>query len=364
MTLSPPQPNTSINAITAWNAIAALGLTIDDATSTRSYELSGATSFVRKTTEIILSGNGFTGTGENVAYQTDVHAAVVELAPTIDLRGSWTFGELCAHLDTINLVPEGEWIDYPSFHRWAFESAALDLALLQAGKNLSQVIGSSFEPLRFCVSMGLGEPPDISKVTRWLDVDSQIQFKIDSSNKWTADLIRDLAATNAVCVIDIKGHYKGDWIDNEPIPELYANIAEIMPNDTLIEDAMLNDETKPALANAHHRLTWDAPTHSLADLEALEFAPGAINIKPSRINSLQELLAIIHWCNENNVPNYAGGQFELARGRTQAQQLASIFYPHAANDIAPVAWHTAQPGDVVPMSPLTIPTTSGFGFDA
>lgn len=355
--------NTPVDAAAAWQRISELPIVISEPVDTRQHTLEGATQFVRTTTEIILEGEGAVGVGENVAYQSDVHAAITQHAPAIDLRGTWTFGAFAAHLDTLDLVPPGEWSDYPSFHRWAFESAALDLALTQAGTNLAELIGAAFTPLRFCVSPGLGTPPSTDIIHDWLTHTPNIEFKVDASKAWTDDIVADLAATRSVRVVDIKGHYTGEWIDNSPDPDLYARIAHGMPSDLLIEDAMLTADTRAALGpGACERLTWDAPIHNVRDLDALTDRPAAINIKPSRIDSLQELLAILTWCGDRSIPCYAGGQFELARGRTQAQALASIFYPHAANDIAPVAWHTARPGDEMPTSPLQIPASPGFGW--
>lgn len=352
------------NAITTWQLISELALTIDEAPATRQLSLDGATSFTRITTEVLLSGAGHTGVGENVAYQSDVHAAIAQHLPTIDLRGTWTLGGLAEHLDATTLVPPGEWFDYASFHRCAIESAALDLALQQAGSNLAELCDTTFTPVRFCVSMGLGSPPDSHRALEWIECLPNIEFKLDASREWNDDLVDELAATSRVRVVDIKAHYTGDWIDNTPDPELYERIASRLPG-VLIEDAWLDETTRKALGDdALARLSWDAPIHSVSDLNALTITPAAINIKPSRIDSLRELLAIIQWCAAREIPCYAGGQFELGRGRTQAQQLASLFYPHAVNDIAPATWHTARPGDKVDVSPLPIPTSPGFGWQA
>ena len=352
----------SVAPLEAWKRISELPVVIDQPIATRQLSLEGATSFTRLTTEVMLSGSGYTGTGENVAYQSDVHQAVPAHLSQIDLCGTWTFGALTERLDELEIVPPGDWWDYASFHRCALEGAALDLALQQSQLNLAQLCDTSFSPLRFCVSMGLGSPPDARRIHDWISAWPQIEFKIDASREWNDSLVAELAATNRICVVDIKGHYTGDWIDNTPDPELYRRIAQGMPG-VLIEDAFLTDETRAALGeSAMERLTWDAPIHNVRDLDALASRPAAINIKPSRIDSLRELLQVLDWCAVRSVPCYAGGQFELGRGRTQAQQLASIFYPDGANDIAPAAWHTARPGDDVPLSPLAMPGVPGFGW--
>jgi hypothetical protein len=46
------------------------------------------------------------------------------------LAGEWTIGSFASHLDTLDLFPSPP-VREPSidYRRWAFESAALDLAL-------------------------------------------------------------------------------------------------------------------------------------------------------------------------------------------------------------------------------------------
>ena len=45
------------------------------------------------------------------------------------------------------------------WRNWAFESAALDLALNQAGRRSTRSLGREPRPLRFVNSLGLGDPP-------------------------------------------------------------------------------------------------------------------------------------------------------------------------------------------------------------
>ena len=56
---------------------------------------------------------------------------------------------------------------------------------------------------------------------------------------------------------------------------------------------------------------------------------------------------------------YGGGQFELGPGRTQIQNLASLLYPEAPNDVAPVGFHAPEPAAGLEPSPLAPPV--GFG---
>ena len=73
------------------------------------------------------------------------------------------------------------------------------------------------------------------------------------------------------------------------------------------------------------RITWDAPIHSWADVEALPFPPKCLNVKPSRFGTLERLLEFYDRCEQEGIPLYGGGQFELSVGRGQIQLLAALF---------------------------------------
>ena len=55
------------------------------------------------------------------------------------------------------------------------------------------------------------------------------------------------------------------------------------------------------------RVTWDVPVHSVADIEALPFAPRMVNLKPSRFGPLRELCAGYDYCAEHGILAYGGG---------------------------------------------------------
>jgi hypothetical protein len=91
------------------------------------------------------------------------------------------------------------------WRNWAFESAALDLALNQASRALHEVIGREPRPLRFVNSLGLGEPPTLDPIRRRLDRHPDLRFKLDATEDWTPELIEELAATGAVEIIGLQG---------------------------------------------------------------------------------------------------------------------------------------------------------------
>ena len=114
-------------------------------------------------------------------------------------------------------------------------------------------------------------------------------------------------------ILDLKGLYRGTPVDVETDPVLYRNVSSAFP-DAYLEDPDLNDETRRVLDM--DRVTWDAPLESLADIERLEHKPPAINSKPSRFGSLQELMSVYEYCDREEIAVYGGGQGELGVGQT------------------------------------------------
>ena len=86
----------------------------------------------------------------------------------------------------------------------------------------------------------------------------------------------ELAATGQVDTLDLKGYYRGTPVDVVTDPELYRMVLEAFP-DAWIEDADVTDETRPILEEHWERLTWDAPIHTVADIEERPWKPRSIN---------------------------------------------------------------------------------------
>ena len=118
-------------------------------------------------------------------------------------------------------------IEHPH-HRWAYESAALDLALRQAGKSLAEALGREPRPVSFVISPGLGDPPTARTVLRWLELEPSHRFKLDPGANWSNELIAELAGTGAVVTADYKAYYSADD-GPPPDPELYRRVAEGFP---------------------------------------------------------------------------------------------------------------------------------------
>ena len=323
--------------------------------------------FERLTTVIRLRGGGEEGIGEDVTYDGIDHVAQQGHGPPAGLAGKFTFADFSDALDGIDLFPAGAPARDVSreYRRWAFESAALDLALRQAGTNLAAALGREARPLNFVNSMrlaGFGEDErsSIEPLLARLAVYPTLRFKLDPVNDWDDELIAALVATGAVDSLDLKGFYKDTPVDVKTDPELYAKLIEAFP-EAWLEDPDVTEETKPLLDPVSDRVTWDAPIHSIADIEALPFPPKMVNIKPSRFGPLRSLCAGYDYCAEHGIRAYGGGQFELGVGRGQAQYLASLFHPDTPNDIAPGGYNDPDPPPGLPSSPLP-PTPARTGF--
>jgi hypothetical protein len=208
--------------------------------------------------------------------------------------------------------------------------------------------------------MRLPEPSSIEPVRRLLDMYPGTMLKLDAVADWTPELVDDLAGLGAVDSIDLKGQYAGTVVDNPPSPELYRLVAEGFP-EAWIEDPALTDETEPVLRTHRDRITWDAPIHSVADIEGRPFPPRMTNIKPSRFGSLKRLCEAYDFCDERGIGMYGGGQFELGVGRGHIQYLASLFHPDTPNDVAPGGYNVSPPEPGLPTSPLEpMPAPAGF----
>jgi L-alanine-DL-glutamate epimerase-like enolase superfamily enzyme len=317
--------------------------------------------FTRRTTVIHLRGRGEEGIGEDVTYSPDDQIAFQEEGPSLPLKGSHhtidSFSEL---LERLSLWPAGPDLEqFRPYRRWAFESAALDLALRQTGKSLAEVLGREPMPLRFVASMRFGDPATIAPLRAWLDLYPDLRVKLDPTATWDDALVNELVETRAVDTLDFKGAYEGTPVDQPPDPTLYARVALAFP-EAWLEDPALNDETDPVLEPHRARVTWDAPIHSVSDIVGLPFPPRTLNFKPSRFGSIRRLFDAYDHCAEEGIGIYGGGQFELGPGRGQIQYLASLFHPNSPNDVAPAPYN-AKPAPGLPQSPLK-PQLEETGF--
>jgi hypothetical protein len=338
--------------VPTFDLLAELPLQVDGY-SLQGLEREMAAGFVRATTVVHLHGGGLEGVGEDVVYDAADHVALQQAGPVQPLAGRWTLGEFCERIATLDLFPAPPSRDVSRlYRRWAFDSAALDLALRQAERSLHEALVREPVPMNYVCSLRLGEPPTLEPVMLRLALDPTIRFKLDATSSWSQELIDGLVTTGAVDSIDFKALYHGTIVDQGADPVLYRRVVEAFPGAWLEDPDVVDPATAEVLAEHHDRITWDANIHSIDDIEGLPFAPRMVNIKPSRIGGLMPLCATYDYCADRGIGAYGGGQSELGPGRGQAQYLASLFHPDTPNDLAPADYNLAQPPAGLPSSPL------------
>lgn len=323
--------------------------------------------FRRLTTVVSLRGGGHVGLGEDVTYEALDHETQVAAGPVLPLGGTFTLDGFSTHLGSLDLFHAGgPAIDvFRYYRRWAFESAALDLALRQAGTSLADALGMTPAPLRFVVSTRLDEGAERLRVL--LRRRPELRFKLDPTDEWTPEMHEQLASLDVVDVMDLKGQYTMFADEDIPFgipsdPATYRRVAETFP-DALIEDPRVETPAlREALRGHEDRVTWDAPIHSVDDVRNRMWPPRIVNVKPSRCGSVRALLDLYDFLREEGIGAYSGGQTELGPGRGQVQYLASLFHPDASNDIAPGVYNQPElPDGELPASPLA-PAIAPTGF--
>jgi L-alanine-DL-glutamate epimerase-like enolase superfamily enzyme len=354
----------AINGESLWPRLAGLPLVIeaceyDRLNAVLAYE------FDRITTHVRLVGAGTEGLGEDVSVFREDGTTLHETRPSLPLEGEWTLAGFCDHLATLELWPQPpEWDVALRLRNWAFESAALDLALRQAGRSLHDVLGIEPQPVRFVNSLGLGKEPSIDPLRRRLARVPGVRFKLDAEATWAPALVDEVAATGAVDTIDFKGHYGFEVKDPDALGALYDRVLAAFPN-AYLEDPHDLPEIAQRLGDHLEQVSYDSPIRSAEDIGATPLAARAVNVKPSRIGSLRELLEVYARCAREQRPMYGGGMGELGVGRGQIELLAALFHADAPNDVAPSAYNEDDPPAGLPASPLEPrPEATGFRWAA
>src|SRR5471032_2358511 len=100
-----------------------------------------ARGFTLRRTVVVLRGGGEEGRGEEVDYNPAAQQQFQARSSELPLAGEHT-------LESFSLLQAGQ----TDYRRWAFEAAALDLALRQAGLPLDEALGLKLHPVRFVFS--------------------------------------------------------------------------------------------------------------------------------------------------------------------------------------------------------------------
>ena len=343
-----------------WPRLAELPLVIESCEYDRLHAVL-AYEFQRVTTHVRLVGAGADGLGEDVSIQVEDGSSLHEAQPALPLAGEWTLAGFCDHLATLDPWPKPPvWEPARRYRNWAFESAALDLALRQAGRALHDVLGLEPRPVRFVNSLGLGEQPSIEQLRRRLARSPGVRFKLDAEATWSPALVDEVGATGAVDTIDFKGQYGFEVKDPEALGALYDHVLAAFP-DAYLEDPHDLPEIARRLVDHVERVSYDAPIRSAEDIGATPLPARVVNVKPSRIGGLRALFEVYARCARERRPMYGGGMGELGVGRGQIELLAALFHANAPNDVAPSAYNEDDPAGELPASPLA-PRADAVGF--
>jgi hypothetical protein len=325
--------------------------------------------FTKVSIVVRLSGDGHEGEGEDITWdQIDQIEQLRRAGELSWLRGHRTLDEFSTLLGLADLFPVAPIRESArDYRRWAFESAALDLALRQSGLSLKDAVGRAAQPVNFVVSTRIADASGIAALRALRGEDAALRFKLDPTPGWDAALLAELASLAAVEVVDMKGLYRNATVAMEPDRDLYRRVFEALP-EAWIEDPAVADDTFELLARHRDRITWDAPIRSVGDIEALPWPPRLLNLKPARFGSVRRLFETYDYCEAHGISAYGGGMFEQGPGRGQLQYLASLFHPDGPNDLAPVDYNLQLGAGDLPRPPLPPePHTTGFrwgGYDA
>jgi hypothetical protein len=360
--VSPGSPSRGGESL--WPRLAQLPLVVEACEYERLHAVL-AYDFDRVTTQVRLVGAGADGLGEDIAVFREDGTTLHEARPPLPLEGEWTLAGFCAHMATLELWPKPpEWDVALRMRNWAFESAALDLALRQAGRPLHEVLGLEPRPVRFVNSLGLGEAPSIEPLQRRLARTPGVRFKLDAEATWAPALVEEVAATGAVDTIDFKGQYGLEVKDPAALGVLYDHVLAAFPH-AYLEDPHDLREIAQRLGDHVERVSYDAPIRCAEDIGATPLQGRVVNVKPSRIGSLPSLFDVYARCAREGRPMYGGGFGELGVGRGQIELLAALFHPETPNDVAPSAYNEDDPAGSLPPSPLPPrPAATGFRWAA
>ena len=128
-----------------------------------------------------------------------------------------------------------------TYRRWAFESAALDLALRQAGRSLGAALGLAYRPVRFVVSTRLD-------ITPWLA--RRARRSSSSSTRppsGTTQTMARIAATGRVRALDFKSFYEGTPVDSPARPDRSTRPSPAPSREAVLEDPALEGPAREAL---------------------------------------------------------------------------------------------------------------------
>ena len=234
------------------------------------------------------------------------------------------------------------------WRNWAYESAALDLALRQAGLSLADAVGRSVRPLRFVNSLGLGDPPSVATIARRVERYPSIGFKLDAAPSWTASIVEELAGLRCVRDGRLQGPLRAPGRGRGRAGRDVPRGAGRVPGRTARGPARAA-RVEALLAPVRDRVSLDAPIRAPADVGA----PRTINVKPSRIGGLRPLFALYERCDGERRRDVWGRDGRARRGPRPDRAARGAVPPGRAQRRRAVGVQRPRAGrTALPSSPL------------
>ena len=297
----------------------------------------------RTTILVRIHGGGHEGLGEDVGVMPDDDDPVAKV-PALPLAGEWTLESFCDHLGDRRAVAGAAGVGpRPPVAQLVVRVRGARPRAAPGRPPAARGAGREPRPLRFVNSLGLGDPPSTDTIHRRLARYPDVHFKLDAAAAWDLALCEDLAATNAVEVVDFKGQYGMEVEDEEALAAMYGHVVATFPH-AILEDPHDLPAAREAIAPHADRVSYDALITQADDLDKTPVNPiRVVNIKPCRTGSLRRLLALYARGEADGLLMYGGGMGELGVARGQIQLLASLFHPDGPNDVAPSAFNGPDP---------------------
>ena len=162
-------------------------------------------------------------------------------------------------------LPESERRASLDYRRWAFESAALDLALRQAGRSLGDAVGRDPRPVTFVASGGLGDPPTTARLRAFL-----ASTPVFGSSSTLAPTGRTPSSPSFGARWSTRSTSRASTAarssTTRPTPPLSARDRGVPGRVARGPGAHGRDDAGPRAPGG--QVTWDAPIHAVEDIQA------------------------------------------------------------------------------------------------
>ena len=274
-------------------------------------------------------------------------------------RGRWS--RFCDHLATLDLWPEPARHDASVLYRvWAYESAALDLALRQAGIVAAGGARPRGAPVTFVVSLRLGEPATIAPLRARLDRYPGCASSSTRRPSWDDALVAELVGDRRGRHGRLEGLVQGVR-SSTTRPTRRSTAASPRASPTR-GSRTRRSPRRPAGARAPpgpHHLGRQHP--HVADIVRCRSRRRWSTSSLRASAACGRCFTAYEYCEDHGIAMYGGGQFELGVGRGQIQYLAALFHPDGPNDVAPGGYNDVDPPADLATSPLPV-AASATGF--